>query len=40
VDDPAADFGLTVANDMAPNGLLAGSESINSVYNGFTATCN
>lgn len=40
VEDPAADFGLTVAYDMAPNGLLAGTESINSVFNGFTATCN
>jgi len=40
VDDPAADFGLTVANDMAPNGLLAGTEFINSVFKGFTATCN
>lgn len=40
VDDPAADFGNTVASDMASNGMLAGTESINSVYHGFTATCN
>jgi hypothetical protein len=39
MDDPAADFGNTVATGMASNGLIVGYETINSVQNNFTATC-
>jgi hypothetical protein len=39
VDDPAADFGNTVATGMASNGLIVGYETANSVGNEFTATC-
>jgi hypothetical protein len=39
IDDPAADFGNTVAYGMASNGLIVGSETVNSVGTQFTATC-
>jgi hypothetical protein len=39
VDDPAADFGNTVASGMALNGPIVGYQTINSVQNDFIATC-
>jgi hypothetical protein len=39
LEDPAADFGSTVATGMASTGLIVGYETINSMENKFTATC-
>jgi hypothetical protein len=39
LDDPAADFGNTVARGMSSTGLIVGYETINSVQSDFIATC-